>query len=51
MALTILTNQSIAGITALPSAVAVDLSSVNADISALAVREATNEASAAFNLP
>ena len=51
MALTKLTNQSIAGITALPSAVAVDLSSVNADISALALREATNEASAAFNLP
>ena len=51
MALTKLTNQSIAGITALPSAVAVDLSSVNADITALALREATNEASAAFNLP
>ena len=51
MALTKLTNQSIAGITALPSAVAVDLSSVNADIGALALREATNENSAAFNLP
>jgi hypothetical protein len=30
---------------------ATDLSGVNADITALAIREATNEASAAFNLP
>ena len=56
MALTKITNQSLVGITTMNNLatapnIATDLSSVNADIGALAVREATNEASAAFNLP
>ena len=56
MALTKITNQSLVGITTMNNLatapnIVTDLSSVNADISALALREATNEASAAFNLP
>ena len=56
MALTKLTNQSLVDITTMNNLatapnIVTDLSSVNADIGALALREATNEASAAFNLP
>jgi hypothetical protein len=51
MALTRLGNSAITAGSVTQHVTATDLSGVNADITALALREATNESSAAFNLP
>jgi len=51
MALTRLGNSAITEASVTQHVTATDLQPVKSDISALALREATNESSAAFNLP
>ena len=51
MALTKITNQSLVGITSLPSAVSTDLTPVRQDVLTLALKQAVQENSTKFNLP